>query len=552
MSRFTASAGARAVLGAALVLLAACDGATDATDDSDTDVVPPSPCEVLGLPEVAFDAEATAGTHRREMAADFAIPRADGNGTWSYAESWTGCDSVIVLPHDIAISGLNRGSWWSTSVADLVAKSPKNVVYIFIPRRSDVASTPGIIADMQANVDQALAGLSDEDAAWWKDRLIVANDRAYDIGNWATDILRSDVGSSGFGIDRFQRIRGLGSFADVTAYDPNITAGWPWEQRLSSAAHEAIYFNFEAERQARLDAVDATIIEGLDGSVIEQFEDFDLTLPDAGTMAGFDTLEFDVLMECPDPEKGEQGNCGAWDYLAHVWLYQGEGEDERRIELARFITTYHRESRWVVDASQSLAFLQDGGPIRLRYEWAPSWNTQPTGVTFKVRLSNQGKGMRPTQAIPLYTGGALNQAYNEDREPMDVDLPSGAKKVELWAIITGHGAETNLQCAEFCNHGHRFTVGGTEYFKDHPEADEQQACELDVINGTVPNQGGTWWFGRGGWCPGREVHPWISDVTADVTLGGSTTVDYEATVNGSAPNANLGNIRLSSWLVVYE
>jgi len=543
----------RILLGAALALLVSCDDGTEPTD-SDTDtVVEADPCEELGLPERPFEEPAEPGSVRRELAADFSIPRADGQGTWSLAESWTGCDSVIILPHNIPISFNKPESYWNTSVAELVAKSPRNAVYIFIPRQSSIPDTPQIIDDMQANVDAALEGMSEEDAAWWKDRLIVADDRAYDIGNWATDVLRSGVAPTGFGIDRFQRIRGLGSFADVTAFDGTIPDGrWPWEQRLSGAAHEVIYFNFEAERQARLDAQDATVIQGLDGSVIEQFEDFEITLPDASTMATFDTLEFDVVMECPDPLAGEQGNCGAWDYLAHMWLLVGEGEEQQKIEMARFITTYHRESRWVVDASQALAWLKDGGTFRMRYEWAPSWNTQPTAVTMNVRLSNQDKGMRPVQAIPLYTGGGFNADYNSDRPPMDVDLPSSAAKVELWAIITGHGAETSLQCAEFCNHAHRFTVGGTQYLEEHPEANDRQACENDVANGTVPNQGGTWWFGRGGWCPGKQVDPWIQDVTEDVTLGGSTQVAYEAVVDGNPPSTNLGNIRLSSWLVVYE
>lgn len=512
----------------------------------------PSACQTIDLDERAFVDPSEPPTKRRQLAADFSVPRFTG-GSWSLKESWTGCDSIIILPHNLRLSSKKPESWWGTSVADLVAKSPPNVVYIFVPRQSSPVDTYGIAEAMQANVDAALADLPADEQAWWTDRLIVSEQRAYDLGNWVSDMLRSGVAPTGFAIDRFQQTRGLGGFAALDAYDPSITSGWPWEYRLYMAANEAIYFNFEVERQARLDAVDATIVEGLTGDVIQEYEDFEVTLPDAETMATFDTLEVDIVMECPDTANGEVGNCGAWDYLAHLWLFQGEGDEETQIEMARFITTYHRESRWVVDASQALAWLKEGGKHKLRYNWAPPWNKQPTGVTLRLRLSNQGKGMRPTEVIPLYTGGKLNADYNASREPMSVDLPASSKKVEFRAIITGHGAETSLQCAEFCNHGHRFTIAGTELFKDHPEADIQNGCETDIENGTVPNQNGTWWFGRGGWCPGKRVDPWVEDVTESVSgMDGPIAVSYEATVNGGAPNTNYGNIMLSSWLVVYE
>ena len=133
--------------------------------------------------------------------------------------------------------------------------------------------------------------------------------------------------------------------------------------------------------------------------VYEEYQDGTLGLPDGATMQGFDTMELDIRMECPDTSGVEIGNCGAWDYLAHLWLYD-EGEDTW-LEMGRFITTYHRESRWVVDATHALAWLQEGGDRTIRYSWAPSWNTQPTGITLSVRLYNQGKGMAPRKLCRL-------------------------------------------------------------------------------------------------------------------------------------------------------
>ena len=97
----------------------------------------------------------------------------------------------------------------------------------------------------------------------------------------------------------------------------------------------------------------------------------------------------------------------------------------RWLEMGRFITTYHRESRWVVDASHALAWLQEGGERTVRYEWAPSWNVQPTGVTTRFRFSNRDKGTTPTSHADLFTGGGFNIAYN-DREPIEVAIPADA------------------------------------------------------------------------------------------------------------------------------
>ena len=69
----------------------------------------------------------------------------------------------------------------------------------------------------------------------------------------------------------------------------------------------------------------------------------------------------------------------------------------------------------------------------------------------------------------------------------------------------------------------------------------------------MPNQAGTWWYGRNGWCPGQEVQPWVEDITGDVTPGETTTVTYQALRNEREPDStDGGNIVLSSWLVVYR
>lgn len=41
-------------------------------------------------------------------------------------------------------------------------------------------------------------------------------------------------------------------------------------------------------------------------------------------------------------------------------------------------------------------------------------------------------------------------------------------------------------------------------------------CTTWVKDGAVPNEYGTWLYGRGGWCDGLQVDPWRTDVTKQV------------------------------------
>ena len=392
--------------------------------------------------------------------------------------------------------------------------------------------------------------MSDADYDHWIDRLHPVRGTSNQLDGLVKSMFASPVGARGWAIDRFQKIRGIGGLADVRAYNQQLKNQdmWPWETRLYSAGFEAQYFNFEASRQERLDAETVTEIQIFDGSVVEQFTEGTLNLPNADAMAGFDTLEFDILMECPDRDQGEFNNCGAWDYLGHVWLR--DAADENWLEMGRIITTYHRESRWLLDASWALAWLQEGGERRIKYEWAPSWNKQPTGITIKARLSNQGKGAAARALVPLFTGGGLNSSYN-DREPALFDVPEGTVKTKLVVITSGHGMDTQ-NCAEFCPHSHHFTLGATTFDQSFPAVGDQSGCAKTAGEGTVPNQGGTWWFGRGGWCPGREVVPYIQDLTDLVTPGAQSSMTYEAKINGRAPFDDAGNIKLRAYAVFYR
>ncbi len=550
----------RIALPALLLLACGGDTTTTTTSDTGTDTVTsdtgttdtnttgtvPDVCGDLGLTTLAFDDAGPTANRRWEPAGDFSVPLRDGT-TWTLSEHWSGCESYVFVPHWWTVDEEDSTTWWTTGVHEMLERSPANVHYFFVTYSNDAGDVEDFGSLIEDEIAYGLADIDSDLADWFIDRVHVVDAPLSDIDGLVGDMSSSDVGALGWAVDRAQRIRSLGYPPDVEAYDASL-ANWPWEMELYSMANEAHYFNFEASRQEALDAVDATLVPIFGGDVEEQYVDGPVTLPDAATMAGFDTLEIDVLMECPDKDTYELNNCGAWDYLAYLWLW--DEETEAWLEMGRFITTYHRESRWVVDGSHALAWLTEGGERTVRYEWAPSWNVQPTGITVSLRLSNQGKGTTPVAIHPLFSGGSYSDSFHDDRPPVDVAIPADATKIELVSIATGHGADNTYSCAEFCDQTHTFSIGSDSWADVQDVAGTDAACRDDVPNGTVPNQAGTWWFGRAGWCPGRRVDPFVADVTASVTAGETATVSYQAEVAGSAPTSSRGNVELRSWLVI--
>jgi hypothetical protein len=512
---------------------------------------PSAICKDLGLAARPWS-EGPYGTHRGEVADDFTVDLADGT-TFHFKDRFSGCESYVFTPDVLPVSDLDPTSLWE-SQADLKAlaqKSPKNVHYFFVSRKKTDAEAQANIDGMQKRVEDMLATLPEADALHWRDRLHVVKTRSQSLGGWLAEAIESH-GRIGISIDRRQIIRGAGSLADVKRFDSALDAAgkWPWKSNLAYLANDVAYFNAQSDLADQLDQDGATVVDLFQGEVLSEYADTMATLPSSSEMSQYDTLEIEVTQQCPDPDQIELGNCGAWDYLAGLYVAD---DPNNMIEIARFITAYHRETHWVVDASSMLPLLASGGEHAFRWSFAPSWNVQPTATKLSLRFSNKNKGMRPTSATFLYAGGTFDQSYNLGYAPIDVPIPATAKKVELFVIVTGHGAVSPSSCAEFCNHQHEITVNGVKHVKGFSSAGTQDKCMPSNLKGMTPNQAGTWWFGRGGWCPGQQVDPWVVDVTGDVTPGQTATISYRGLYKSmDPPNAGGGDINLVSYLVVSE
>jgi len=521
------------------------DDNDDDDNDDDNDTTPPDAfsCEDLGYPVRDFqDVEDDATLNA--LAADFTVQT--DQGPWTLSDHWTGCESYLFILDDSRQAAGWAYDLWERDVAKLLYTMPGNVHLFFMSPETETAEIETALDLVRGQIDEYLEERTEEEQAHWFHHVHYVTEPAKEIPGWLGEINTSP--RWGAAIDRAQRVRYIGSYADPMRYD----SGEEWfAPNLSMAANEAIYYNFEAERADRLAAQGATVVAAFDNVLLEDpgwagvRGEATITFPDAATMAGFDTLEIDLTLGCHG--EGEYGTCPAWDYIATLYLCDQDDPEQCETEMGRWITTYHREGRWVHDISPLLPLIAAGGERKIEF-----YTQQPYDVTMTFRLSAQGKAKQAEQAVFLFAGGSFNPDYNGNYEPAPVDIPADATRVELATVITGHGMASPGNCAEFCNTTHHFFVNGTENILEFPLAGGIDDCQEQVVEGTVPNQYGTWWYGRSGWCPGKEVQMIRTDVTSQVTPGQTATITYQGYDNGAAYPSEGASIVMSSWAVIYR
>jgi len=498
-------------------------------------------CEELGLPIREFSEE-NVGSTLYATAENFTIPTRKGD--WEFAREWSGCENYLFIQDMPKQARDWPDDLWDRDVDDLLNAIPDNTHVFFCSNIYNADNRTAALDAIDVEVQTNLLMKTPEEREDLERRIHIATWNCTSMDNVIGDI--NETVGWGIGIDRFQRIRYIGSYADPGRY--NAAKQW-FAPNLSMAANEAKYYNFEYEREERLLAQDATVLPVFTGEVLKdpgwagEKGYAEVTFPDADTMAGFDSMELDLYLGCDGD--GEYGTCPAWDYLVHMYICDKEEPDTCNVEFGRWITTYHREGRWVHDVSAMMPLVKDGGTRRFAF-----YTQQPYEVKLSIRLFNSSKDARPEESHFLFSGGGFGPEYNDKYEPITIAIPSDAVKVELASVITGHGMESPGNCAEFCNTTHHFTVNDTETVIDFPWIGDDLGCMKQVSEGTVPNQYGTWWYGRSGWCPGKEAPITLTDVTDMVTPGQDAVIEYHGLFNGQ-PYPNGGaRIDMKSWLVI--
>jgi len=427
---------------------------------------------------------------------------------------------------------------WSRDAKELLSRSPKNVHYFFVPNGYTAEQIDLALTMIKGQIDGALAEMGEADQSWWADRIHYVNNTATLLGGWIGPLMSNP--GWGVAIDRFQRIRFIGSYGDLNRWDEG--RGW-FAPNLSMAANEPVYYNYEAEREQRLGAQNALIVNAFPGDAFSGDGFVDVELPSVETLANYDSMDFDLYLGCDG--EGEYGTCPAWDYLVYLYLCDKDDSEVCNTEIGRWITTYHREGRWVHDVSGMLPLLKEGGTRRFKFV-----TQQRYEVKLDLRFYSKSKEATPHQSVLLFSGGTFNAEYNDRHEPQTLMIPSDAKKVELATVITGHGMSDPHNCAEFCDASHHFAVNGKEVIHSFPEAGTSIDCMEKASSGTVPNQYGTWWYGRSGWCPGREVPMVMTDITQDINIGEENTFTYNAYFQGAPFTVGGAYMRVKAWVVI--
>ena len=533
------------VASAAVTLLSvsACKTTRRASDLASTDVsLDQAYCNALGLVAKPF----TAGTGKSDLgaiASDFAVPT--NHGDFHLAEVYSGCDTYLMVQDLPRQHQEHKTSPWLSDMPELLKALPRNTHVLFASSMSDPKVANLSLQVLEQTIGQALAPMSEADQAHWRSHLHIVTVPIAAMPGWIGEAMRSP--GWGVGIDRFQRIRYVGSYSDPTRF---VAALDDFGPNLAMLANEPIYYNFEAKREAQLESENATVVpvftaQPIDDDHGQKYGYAEVTLPDAETMATYDTMEIDLLQGCPGV--GELGNCPAWDSTLSLKLCDQQNPDQCETEIGRWISTYHRIGRWVHDVSPVLPLFKAGGKFRFAF-----YTDQTYQITLSLRLANRGSGMHPVQTSFLFKGGNFDASYNKDRKPLSLKIPATAKKVELVSVITGHGMQEPGNCAEFCDTTHRFLVNGKAFERTFSEASSELGCMKKVDSGTVPNQFGTWWYGRSGWCPGRHVEMHRQDITAAVRAGGDNEFQYEGLYKGEPYPVSGAAIMMSSAVVVYE
>ena len=553
---------AAVVIDAALAEDAGTDaGVPEDAGEADSGVIrPPDICDELGLTRQAFQPGA-ATFEFGDWAGDFTVTELDGH-TWSLAERWTGCESFVFLAF-LPTAGSFEEQLFESPVEPLLMDTPMNAHFFFLSQERSEDDRRLRLETLRARLEDAIERLFDgelADAHRARFHFVAEQGTTIpgSVGAFLTDYLayaqtpgsRVDLGDRGvappplpyaFAIDRDQRWDPAGNLSRFVGAGP----------AFAMAGYLPHFFDHKARiRDAQAAETGVTRVSLLDETTTGRVFVRRGQLPAASAMASFDTLEFDVRVVC---HHRNVFGCSEWDRNAYIELCEDEGCQAPR-EVVRWITPYWRrgEQRWVMDASALLGLVRGGGAQWFRIILGPEWE-RPTEweVQVVLRLRAQGAELRSVGVERAFVGGNFDASYN-DREPFTFTPPASARRVELVVIVSGHGQAERTNCAEWCDHRHRFVVNGRmlDEIRHRGRISSADGCGPAAARGVPPGQWGNWAPERAYWCPGMPVDAMRFDITSQVTLGEPNQLSYSANLAGGAPGG--GNIDLSAYVVTFE
>lgn len=476
---------------------------------------------------------------------EFSFPTT--TGSFSIRNEWTGNHTYLFIFNYKSSSYMTN--LWSQDVGLFLAGVPDNTIVTFGSFDSDYASD---IQGMENRVQNWLGNQDQTVRDSWNGRIQYMDQRASSSTGSLGQII-NEWSAFYYGIDRFQRWRQVGSLLD-------------WSQgssccyRLHYIAHEPQMWNSEFPTQLRpqdpgITTVDVWAGERHSGGWGGGYSSYmNATLPEAITMDLFDTLEVHHEHRCTDrrdrygiDDDGDGstdrfGGCHEWDRLQRLSLCNNTTSNSCGTEVVRYITTYGREGQWTTDISPFLFMFLDGGDRRFKYSGAEGGNLVIT-LMFSKWDNDDSRPVRGELAFVMNQNpDKFNSNYNNESafdRRHDVDSNEW-HSVSIVAAITGHGfGEDPNNCAEFCNHEHKYSMNGYDVTEDHPMAgnssvnSDREGCRKTTGEGTVANQFGSWPYGRAGWCAGQDVKLWIYDISHWINPTGTNELLYQGLFDGA-------------------
>ena len=468
------------------------------------------------------------------------------SGSWSFQSNWDGMDNYLFF-FKYGQSSYNM-ALWNQDVGDLIELLPENTHFFF---GSFDSSYHNDVLNMQTRVNAYINTLPIDEKLHWQNHIHFIDQQAWSISGGLGDVI-GDWLAFGYGIDKFQRWREIGSLY-------NWARQWTSqpEYRFDYLATEAQMYNSEFMAEIRIQDPAITAVEifnedwhnGGWGSGFNTYTN--ATFPNSSVMQDYNTLEIYSYHACEehknrygidddgDGTADRHGGCHEWDYL-HYLNICSEVDDHSTCgtEFVRYITTYGREGQWLTDISPFLFMLIDGDTMEFKYRGANKGE-----LTITALLSTwEDDGLRPSSAEYLFSGGSFRGEYNnvsQHKRYHEMTIPNNMVKSEIISVVTGHGfGNDDANCAEFCNHEHRFSLNGNTAQEDHPMAgntsvsSDREGCMKETDVGVVANQLGSWPFGRAGWCAGQDVKQWKHDITSWVNVNGANNLSYQGLYDG--------------------
>jgi hypothetical protein len=209
------------------------------------------------------------------------------------------------------------------------------------------------------------------------------------------------------------------------------------------------------------------------------------------------------------------------------------------IEIGRFISPYAAsfpktfKYDYVYDITDYASLLNDSVQLRIQYQ-GYSYGFTATMDVFMV----EGEPAREAiQVENVYNGGfpygRANNSIENYLTPKTFTVPADAKYVKAKVYITGHGAESNQGCSEFCSKNYFLKLNGSLFAT-------QAVWKDDCGKNAIINQPGTWIYDRSNWCPGEKVP--VYEYALNVAPGSTNTfdMDMEAFIANGDASYNIG------------